>query len=201
MTQNLDYLFNDILTESEFSDDLKAIYGDSEEVSKIPLVLNTLKNIRYGFINKQTGEPILDRDFIHNCRNLRDIYDVEKDPEKTIERKLGICTDQSYAAKYLFNKHYPDIPCEMYALTTGRFGHCVPCFNDHGNWYYLENAWDKEKGLWGPYPTEDALKRYLESVYHKNHDQDTGFAPVKVRRYEEYLKECQALNESFVQFK
>lgn len=200
--EKLDSLFEDLISESEFSEDLGNLFSDfDDEKIKIKKVIDEMKPIEYGFVSKKDGARITDRNFIHNCPNLSEYYEVQTNPEITLKEKLGICIDQSIAAKYLFEKYYPDIPCELYALTTGRFGHCVPCFNDNGNYYYLENAWDKNKGLWGPMKSEEELKKYLENTYHKFHDNDTGFAPVKVRTYSEYLREAiNSLNESITFF-
>lgn len=77
-------------------DDLKVLFEDIERDSikeKISDVLDQIKDIVYGFIDKNTGEIHDNRDWIHNCRNLNDYYEVERDPEKTLNNKLGICTD------------------------------------------------------------------------------------------------------------
>lgn len=183
-------LFEDAIYESEFSDDLTNLFGDSfeeDESKKISDILDQIKDIEYGFIDKNTGERRADREWIHACTNLGDYYQTNFDPEITLKNKLGICLDQSLAIQHLFKKLHPDMPCKIWALMKGRFGHAVPCFCDNDKYYYLENAWDKEKGLWGPFDDEDALRSYLESIYHKHHDKDND-DEVIVIPYEEYEK-------------
>lgn len=134
-------------------------------------VISQVKDIVYGFINKKTGERVDDREFIHNHPNIRDIYHTNTDPCVTLRNKLGICMDQSLAIKYLFNQLHPDYICKLYALTKGRYGHCVPCIcTPSGEWFYIENAWDKERGIHGPLYNEDALKEYLTDIYDYQHN-------------------------------
>lgn len=183
------------INESEFFDDFKAIYGDyfkdektiineerEDEGEKIADVIEGIKNLVYGFYSIKDGSRIDDRDFIHKCDNLGDIYQVNWDPEKTLKDKLGICTDQSVVTRYLLNKYHPEIKVQLYALYKGRFGHCVCTFEDNGKYYYLEHAWDKEEGLHGPFNSEAELEKYLGSIYHKHHDADNS-DPVAVVKY------------------
>jgi phosphoesterase RecJ-like protein len=180
---------NLVLRESEFSDDLTAIYGNpNNETSRISKVLNDIKDITYGFISTQDGSRIDNRDWIHHCHNIYDYYQLNWDPEITLKNKLGICMDQSLAVKYLFNKYYPEMKCQIYALTKGRYiGHAVPCFCDNGSWYYLENAWDKEKGLHGPYASQIDLETYLKNMYYQHHkddnDEDVVVMPFEQSEY------------------
>lgn len=152
------------------------------EEAKISDVIKLISPIVYGFYSIKDGSRIDNREFIHNCNNLRSIYSVNWDPEKTLHDKLGICTDQSVATRYLLNKLHPEIKVQLYALYKGRFGHCVCTFEDNGKYYYLEHAWDKEQGLHGPFNSEDELEDYLDFIYHKNHDKDND-APVEVIKY------------------
>lgn len=167
---------------------------ESVKVSEISDIIDIIKDIEYGFINKQTKERITDRDWIHSCDNLSDYYDVQYNPEVTINEKLGICTDQCIAIKYLFEKLHPDYKTQMYALTKGRFGHCVIGFqNSNNEWFYLENAWDKEKGLHGSFKSQYDLEEYLEMLYHKHHDKDND-DDVFVVKYEDYLDLLEFVN-------
>ena len=149
-------------------------------------VRDIVKNIVYGFISKKDGRVIDDREWIHNCKDLRDVYDYEMDPEKTLKNKLGLCLDQSIAIKHLMSKMHPDMPVKIFALTKGRFGHAVPTYENKGKYYYFENAWDKEKGLHGPFDSEGDLRMYLSYIYHKNHDKDNN-DEVTVTPYDEYF--------------
>ena len=164
-------------------------------------VISQVKDITYGFIDKNTGERRDDRDWIHNCPNLSDYYETNFDPEVTLKNKLGICLDQSIAIKHLFSRLHPDYECKIMALTKGRFGHAVPIFRHPGDesgkeWYYLENAWDKERGLHGGFRTEDELRDYLDKIYHKHHDKDND-DPVIVQTYEEYAGLTESENLKF----
>lgn len=154
---------------------------NSEEI-KISDVMNLISPIVYGFYSTKDGSRIDNREFIHNCDNLRSIYSVNWDPKKTLHDKLGICTDQSVVTRYLLNKFHPEIKVQLYALYKGRFGHCVCTFEDNGKYYYLEHAWDKEQGLHGPFNSEVELEDYLDFIYHKNHDKDNDDA-VLVMKY------------------
>ncbi len=161
-------LFEDINSENEINN----VFGTSEFRYKINDVLSELYPIVYGFISIKDGSRIDDREFIHNCDHLSDIYKVNYDPTVTLQNKLGICTDQSIATQYLMNKYHPDIDCELYALTKGRFGHCVCTLKDLDKYYYLENAWDKKRGLHGPFNSKEELEAYLDQCYHEAHDKD-----------------------------
>lgn len=153
-----------------------------QEEEKIADVMHEIEPLVYGFYSVKDGSRIDDREFIHSCKNLRDIYRVNWDPQKTLSDKLGICTDQSVATRYLLNKLHPEIKVQLYALYKGRFGHCVCTFEDNGKYYYLEHAWDKEAGLHGPFDSEQELEDYLDFIYHKNHDKDNT-DPVYVEKY------------------
>ena len=192
---------------SEFSDDLTNIFGDAfkkRTEDKISDVLDEIKDIIYGFKDKNTGEIYDNREWIHNCKDLSRYYKVQTDPRITLKDKLGICTDQCLAIEYLLKQKHPDIdPC-LYALTKGRFGHCTLGFKDGENYYYLENAWDKMKKddkptLYGPFETEDKLKDFFRDIYFKAHEKDND-DPVSVRTYSEYLSES-VLTEDFIYFK
>lgn len=174
LTESHDMLFNEFQIENERE--------------RIKNVLNDLDGIEYGFVSKIDGSRITDREWIHNCDDLGTYYDVNEDPEITLKNKLGICTDQSLLTKYLLNKYNPDIKVQLYALTKGRFGHCVCGFEDDGKYWHLENAWDKELGLHGPFYSETELRKYFEDLYHKHHDKDND-DPVVVGTYEEWLDE------------
>lgn len=200
--------FNRNLNESEFSDDLKNIYGDfwvprrvsldegKTTIPEISDIIDEVKDIIYGFISKKDGCKIVNRDWIHNCKNLSDYYEVQTDPEITLKEKLGICTDQCLAIKYLFEKLHPDYKTQMYALMKGRFGHCVIGFMTPENkWYYLENAWDKQRGLHGPFETKESLEDYFNNTYYNAHKDDND-DDVIVMTYEDYTKA--SLNESFI---
>lgn len=197
-----EYLDNyTFLNENEFADDLMTIYGNKFNVQEegkedIQDVVDQVKDIVYGFIDKRNGNRIDDREWIHGCKDLGTYYDTNFDPRITLKNKLGICLDQSLAIQYLMNKLHPNYKCDIYALTKGRFGHAVPCYQEpEGKWYYFENAWDKERGLHGPFADEEHMKRYLDMIYHKHHDKDND-DPVVVRTYREF----EGLTES-VQFK
>lgn len=105
---------------SEFSNDLNNIFNDAlreKQEKKIKELLDQIKDIRYGFKDKYTGEIYDNREWIHNCKDLGRYYDVQKDPRITLRDKLGICTDQCLAIEYLTKKLYNDIePC-LWALT------------------------------------------------------------------------------------
>ena len=194
-------LFSDVLNESEFSDDYSAMFDEIEDASeseKIKDVLDILKDIQYGFISKKDGSRIVDREWIHTCPDLDDYYTVATDPEETLKNKLGICIDQCLAQKYLFSKMHPDMETELYALTKGPFGHCIFTFKDCDKYYYLENAWDKEKGMHGPFNSKEDLENHLCMLYHKHHDKDNSW-PVNISTYEEYLKN-RSLTESVIIF-
>lgn len=89
-------------------------------------------------------------------------------------------------------------------LQNGRFGHCVCSLKDNGNFYYLENAWDKMKKddkptLYGPFESEEKLKNFFHDIYFKAHEKDND-DPVIVKTYSDYLNE-NFLNESILYFK
>jgi len=187
------------LVESEFSDDLNAMYPDFEKESPEDLkkerakereiikdIIDVTKDITYGFISKLDNSRIDDRDWIHGCNELKKYYDVELDPEKTLERKLGICTDQSIVLRYLLNKYHPERIPQLYALMKGRYGHCVTTYKTpEGKYYYYENAWDKENGpkaLHGPFNSEKELQDYLYNLYTNAHKDDTD-EPTIVEKY------------------
>lgn len=197
--EDLLILFEDALQEEE---DYTSLFEDSIPVFTVNImsddpdisdVKDIVKDIVYGFISKKDGKRIDDREWIHGCDNLSDYYDYEFDPEKTLKNKLGLCLDQSIAIKHLMSKMHPDMPVKIFALTKGRFGHAVPTYNNNGKYYYFENAWDKEKGLHGPFESEDMLKEYLSYIYHKNHDKDND-DEVNVEPYENFEAN---LNESW----
>ena len=197
--ENLISLFEDALNEdvdytSLFEDAITFTVNIMNDDPDISDVRDIVKDIVYGFVSKKDGARIDNRDWIHNCENLRDYYDYEFNPEKTLANKLGLCLDQSIAIKHLMSKMHPDMPCKIFALTKGRFGHAVPTYNNKGKYYYFENAWDKEKGLHGPFDSEGSLRNYLSYIYHKNHDKDND-DEVVVEPYEEFEKEN--LNESW----
>ena len=184
--EDLAYLFNESIEEGDtFKLFENAILVDDER-EKIADVLNQIKDVVYGFISKKDGARIDNRDWIHNCPNLGDYYSVNRDPEVTLKNKLGICQDQSILIRHLLNKYHPDLKVQLYAMTTGRYGHCVPTFCDCGKYYYLENAWDKEMGLHGGFDSKEELERYLSDIYHKHHDKDTGGEEVIVEPYDRY---------------
>ena len=170
--------------------------------NKIADVLDEIKDIKYGFVNKNDGTRILDREWIHNTDDLNDYYDVNWDPCVTLRNKLGICLDQSIAIKHLLNKYHPDIVVKIYALRKGRFGHAVPTFLDDDKYYYLENAWDKEMGMHGPFNTQPELENYLSGLYHKHHDKDNDddvyVYPFEHENLTEGWKESEEENEKYV---
>lgn len=171
--------------------------SDTVITNKIADVLDEIKDIKYGFINKNDGSRILDRDWIHNTDDLDDYYEVNWDPNITLKNKLGICLDQSIAIRHLMKNMHPDMPCCIYALRKGRFGHAVPTFIDDEKYYYLENAWDKEMGMHGPFNSKEELENYLSGLYHKHHDKDND-DEVYVYPYEnENLTEYN-INESYL---
>lgn len=145
----------------------------NNEPDRISDVTDQIKDIKYGFKSKVDGKDILDRDWIHNCKNLDKYYDVQTDPEKTLNDKLGICQDQAIVIKYLMNKLHPEDEVKLYALMKKPKGHCIACYCHNNKWYYLENAWDKEKGLHGPWDSEDELKTWLKNMYLYHHQNDT----------------------------
>jgi len=155
-----------------------------KEKSRIRDVLDIMKDVEYGFISQKDGKRITDRDWIHN-NDLADLYKVNTNPIDTIRNKLGICQDQSIAIKYLMNKFHPEDEVIIYTLIKSPKGHCVPCYCHNGKWYYIENAWDKEKGLHGYFDSKDELEKYLEFVYQENHENDTPIdSNVKVSEYQ-----------------
>lgn len=154
-----------------------------KEKNRIRDVLDIMKDVQYGFISKKDGKPITDREWIHN-NDLSDYYEVNKNPNKTINDKLGICQDQSIAIKYLMNKYHPEDKVVLYGVTKSPKGHCVPCYCHKGKWYYIENSWDKEKGLHGYFDSQEELEEYLKYVYYENHKDDTPKdSEVNVREY------------------
>ena len=98
------------------------------------------------------------------------------------------------AIQYLLKKLHPDYKCQIYALIKGRFGHAVPCYCDPDNkWYYLENAWDKERGLHGSFNSQKELEDYLSMIYHKHHDKDND-DEVTIMPYETYESLSESIN-------
>ena len=176
--------------------------SDTVITNKIADVLDEIKDIKYGFINKNDGSRILDREWIHNTDDLNDYYEVNWDPNITLKNKLGICLDQSIAIKHLLNKYHPNIVVKIYALRKGRFGHAVPTFLDDDKYYYLENAWDKEMGMHGPFSTQPELENYLSGLYHKHHDKDNDddvyVYPFEHENLTEGWKESEEENEKYV---
>lgn len=177
-------LKEELILESEFSDDIKAIYGDMLDITNRHVysefkdkyfydILEEINDIVYGFIDKN-GRRIDDREWIHSCDDLDNYYETNFDPEITLKNKLGICLDQSIAIKYLFNKLHPECACDIYALYKGKYGHAVPCFYEPESekYYYIENAWDKEKGIHGGFNSLSELENYLKFIYWKNHKDD-----------------------------
>ncbi len=143
------------------------------EDERIKDVIDQIKDIKYGFFSKIDGKRIDDREWIHNCSDLDKYYKVEKDPIKTISNKLGICQDQAIAIKYLMNKLHPEDEVKLWALRKNPKGHCVVTYCHDGKWYYLENAWNKEMGLHGPYKSEESVKNWLKKAYYYHHKDDT----------------------------
>ena len=176
--------------------------SDTVITNKIADVLDEIKDIKYGFINKNDGSRILDREWIHNTDDLDDYYDVNWDPTITLKNKLGICLDQSIAIRYVMKNMHPDMPCCIYALRKGRFGHAVPTFIDDEKYYYLENAWDKEMGMHGPFNSKEELENYLSGLYHKHHDKDNDdevyVYPYENENLTEGWKESEEENEKYV---
>ena len=84
-----------------FEDDNTTIDPLTAEKEKIKDVTVIMDPIVYGFYSIQDGSRIDNREWIHACTNLKNYYRVCWDPEKTINDKLGICTDQSVAERYL----------------------------------------------------------------------------------------------------
>lgn len=159
------------------------------EKERIRDVLDIIKDIRYGFISKVDGKIITDRDWIQNC-DLDKYYEVNTDPLITLQNKLGICQDQAIAIKYLMNKFHPEDNVILFGLVKQPAGHCVPCYCHDGKWYYIENSWDKEKGLHGYFESKDELKKYLKFMYYTNHKDDTPVdSPVQVTNYESLLED------------
>lgn len=162
----------------------ESIFGNSEFAEKISDVIKQVEGITYGFISTKDGSRIDNREFIHSCTGpeLQAIYTTNWDPRITIKNQLGICVDQCLAIKYLMEQLHPEIKVSLYALYKGRFGHCVCTLEDaDGKFYYLENAWDKERGL-HEFNSKEELEEYLNYIYHKHHDKDND-DPVEVLLY------------------
>lgn len=188
---DVEWLDEDLDAETEAKPGFDQHY-DAEFIKRIPDVAAVMDGISYGFIGKD-GKTYDDREWIHTCPDLGRYYSYEYDPEKTIARKMGLCFDQSLAIKHLIAKSHPDCECVIYALRKGRFGHAVPGILSDGKWYYYENAWDKEKGVHGPFDDEESLKDFLSDMYHYRHDADND-DDVTVS---EFILD-KRLNESFV---
>jgi len=169
---NIDnYILNASKYKKELTENLQPFELEAEK-DRIRDVLDIMKDVEYGFISQVDGKKITDRDWIHHC-DLDKYYKVNTDPLKTIKDKLGICQDQSIAVKYLMNKLHPEDTVKLFTMTKSPIGHCVPCYRHNDKWYYIENSWDKEKGLHGYFESEDELKKYLKFIYFENHKDDT----------------------------
>lgn len=179
---------------TEFATDLKNLYSNTfEEEEKIKDLIDEIKDIHYGFKDKITGKVYDNREWIHNCRDLGRYYEVQNDPRKTLEDKLGICTDQCLAIEYLMKTKYPELKPQCWALLRGRYGHCTLSFEDNGKHYYLENAWDKMKKdnkptLYGPFESKENIKNFFKDIYTLAHEKDTD-EDTNVITYQEYLGE------------
>ena len=129
---------------------------DDVDNKDIQTIINAVKDIEYGYIDINDDHRETNRDYIHGFAkrtddNLLNHYRLEVNPINTLVHKIGICGDQTICIKYLINSILDGYECHGYALRKGRFGHAVPGFKTpKGDWYYLENAWDKERGLHGP---------------------------------------------------
>lgn len=193
-------LFEYAIISEDHSDLFSTVDIDTEK-ERISNILDQVKDIKYGFLDKNTGERYDDREWIHNCPNIGKYYKVQEDPEVTLNSKLGICIDQCIALKYLFNKYFPEDETEMWALMKSPKGHCTFSYNHDGNWYYLENAWDKMKDndqptLYGPFKSKDDVKQYFVDLYTEKHKDDTpADSQTYVCTYDDYLN-GNVLNES-----
>ena len=118
----------------------KALNNIKDEAKRVQDVIKELSGIQYGFVSKISGEKVTDRDWIHDCKNLYKHYDVQYDPEVTLNMKLGICQDQAIATKYLMNKLHPEDLVKLYALTKEPKGHCIACYCHDEKWYWIEHS-------------------------------------------------------------
>lgn len=84
--------------ENDFTED---IFASNDDKQKIMDVINCVKDVRYGFIDKNTGEIHDDRDWIHNCDCLSKYYQTNFDPKITLKNKLGICLDSLFSLNVL----------------------------------------------------------------------------------------------------
>lgn len=167
---------------------------DDVDNKDIQTIINAVKDIEYGYIDINDDHRETNRDYIHGFAkrtddNLLNHYRLEVNPINTLVHKIGICGDQTICIKYLINSILDGYECHGYALRKGRFGHAVPGFKTpKGDWYYLENAWDKERGLHGPFKSEKELMDYFDYIYHKHHDKDNN-DPVTVERWNCLMEE------------
>lgn len=152
-------------------------------------ICEIMNTIQYGFISiKDNTTRITNRSQITKLRNsLYSFYKTNDNPEITLHNKLGLCLDQSLLEAYLINKKYPTYKTQIYLLTKNTHGHAVTCFYDPNNhkWFYLENAWNKEKGIHGPFSNIQNLKNYICFIYYKNHTEDN--TKVSIKTYKQYL--------------
>jgi len=167
---------------------------DAVDNKDIKTIIDAVKDIEYGYIDINDDHRETNRDYIHGFAkrtddNLLNHYRLEVNPINTLVHKIGICGDQTICIKYLINSILDGYECHGYALRKGRFGHAVPGFKTPtGEWYYLENAWDKERGLHGPFKSEEELMDYFDYLYHKHHDKDND-DPVTVERWNCLMEE------------
>jgi len=114
---------------------------------------------------------------------------MNNDPNVTLKNQLGLCGDQALLENFLLHQKHPNYKTQIYVLSNGKVGHMVTCFciPETNKWYYIENAWDKEKGVHGPFDSRHDLKDYLAFLlYYKNYKETMG--EVVVRTYKAYQK-------------
>lgn len=178
---------------NKYPSDIRKDY-DAVDNKDIKTIIDAVKDIEYGYIDINDDHRETNRDYIHGFAkrtddNLLNHYRLEVNPINTLVHKIGICGDQTICIKYLINSILDGYECHGYALRKGRFGHAVPGFKTPtGEWYYLENAWDKERGLHGPFKSEEELMDYFDYIYHKHHDKDND-DPVTVERWNCLMEE------------
>lgn len=124
-------------------------------------VYNILKEVEYGYCDKYLNKHI---DF----SNIDNDYRLQT-PKELLKSKLGICWDQAELIRYLLEKE--NISSDNYFIIGfNDFSCCTHTFNIckvNDKYYYIENAWVINSGIYEYAKLEDALNfikdKFLEN--------------------------------------
>jgi len=91
-------------------------------------------------------------------------------PHEVFKYKLGTCWDQTIFENFVFDKeiHLPHVMIfiQQYKVST----HSFLGFRRDGKWYHFESAFQRFKGIHGPY---DTIKDMIVAVCKKMHEHES----------------------------